>query len=302
VWVDTSATLQPAFARRAAMQYGATARTLPLRTPEVVPIVNHWADSVTAGLIPEIRRKPFGGRVEVAITNAAYFRGLWLEPFDTALTRQREFTTAAGERLRVATMDRRAVFAYRRGPGYQALRLPYRAGLTAMYLVLPDSGLTPAGVLDSLVRAGWPVPDPRREMRDVHLRLPRLHVTQATDLRRPLTVIGMGIVFDSARADFGGLVVPKPGRPPPCPPLSSGIWSDACTRYRIQDATQHVFLEVDEQGTEAAAVTSVAFEAVVTSVPPPPIPFYVDRPFLLALRDEKTGTLLFVGYVPDVRQ
>ena len=65
---------------------------------------------------------------------------------------------------------------------------------------------------------------------------------------------------------------------------------------------QHVYLDVDERGTEAAAVTTVSVEAVVTSAPPPPIPFYVDRPFLFAIRDERTGAFLFMGLVVHPRQ
>src|SRR5207249_2997192 len=110
------------------------------------------------------------------------------------------------------------------------------------------------------------------------------------------------ILFDSTRADFGGLVVPRPDRPPPCPPLSSGVHLEACTRHRISEAAQHVFLDVDEKGTEAAAITSIGFGVRITSAPPPPIRFFVDRPFLFALRDEKTGTFLFVGFIADLRQ
>jgi len=127
-------------------------------------------------------------------------------------------------------------------------------------------------------------------------------VTQATNLRPAFTALDMGILFDSARADFGGLVVPRPERPPPCPPLSSGSHVGACTRYRISEAAQHAYLDVDEKGTEAAAVTALAFEVVITSAGPPPIRFFVDRPFLLAVRDEKTGTILFVGFIAGPRQ
>ncbi len=301
LWVDTSATLQPQFASWARARYGAAVRVQPLRVPQVVPVLNRWADSVTSGAIPVIRDKPFGESVEVALTNAVYFKGLWLEPFDSARTQERPFTTANGTRVATPTMERIAYLAYRRGPRYQAARMPYTADLTALYIVLPDSGIRATAVLDDLEQAGWPTPDPRKESRSVHLRLPRLHLAQATNLRPALTDLDMGIVFDPTRADFGGLVVPRPDRPPPCPPLSSGVHLDACTRYRISEASQHVYLDVDEKGTEAAAVTSFVFLGV-TSVAPPPIEFFVDRPFLFALRDEKTGTLLFVGLIAGPRE
>jgi|SRR5438876_4643234 len=297
LWVDTSATLQPQFATWARERYGAAVRVQPLRVPQVVSVVNRWADSVTSGAIPVIRDTQFADSVVVALTNAVYFKGRWLEPFDSSLTQKRPFTTASGNRIEAPMMESTTKLAYRRGSGYQAVRVPYSAGLTAMYIVLPDSGVSPARVLDDLGTTGWPMPNPRKETRSVQIRLPRLHVTQATNLRPAFTDLDMGIVFDSARADFGGLVVPRPERPPPCPPLSSGFRPDPCTSYRIAEAAQHVFLDVDETGTTAAALTALAFELVATSAGPPPIKFFVDRPFLFALRDEKTWTVLFVGFI-----
>jgi len=302
LWVDTSATLQPQLASWARAYYGAAVRRQPLRVPEVVSVVNRWADSVTSGAIPVIREKPFGDSVEVALANAVYFKGRWLEPFDSSRTLERPFTTRKGNRVATPTMERTAYLAYRRRARYQALRVPYMAGLTALYIVLPDSGLSAATVLEELGKLGWPMPNPRTESRTVQVRLPRLHIAQATDLRPAFTELELGILFDSSRADFGGLVVPRPNRPPPCPPLSSGVLVSACTRYRISEAAQNVYLDVDEKGTKAAAVTAFAFEVGVTSVPPPPIQFFVDRPFLFALRDEKTGTMLFVGLIAGPRE
>jgi serpin B len=159
-----------------------------------------------------------------------------------------------------------------------------------------------AAVVDSLERYGWPTPSPRTEQRDVSLALPRFRVEQRTNLVPPLRAIGMGIMFDSARADFGGLLTPSPHRPPPCPPISQGTTGGYCTRVRIDEATQDAFIDVNEEGTEAAAVTVLSFGIVVLSAGPPPIPFVVDRPFFFAIRDERTGTLLFTGYVADPKR
>lgn len=301
LWVDTSATLQPSFARWAQAYYGAAVRRQPLRVPEVVPVLNRWADSATSGKIHEIRKEKFADSVEVALTNAVYFKGRWLGPFDSTLTKERPFTRASGNRVTTPTMERTERLAYRRGHGYRAVRLPYMSGLTALYVVLPDSGVSAVTVLDQFAGTGWPIPDPQKDARPVDLRLPRLRLTQATDLRPAFTDLNIGILFDSLRADFGGLVVHKPQWPPPCPPLSSGIHMGRCTRHRMTEATQHVYLLVNEEGTEAAAVTSFSFEPVMTSAVEP-IEFFVDRPFLFAVRDEKTGTLLFVGYIAGPRQ
>lgn len=301
LWVDTVATLQSPFERWAREYYGASVRRLALQSAEVVQLLNRWADSTTNGAIPKVRREPFRNHIELVLTNAVYFKGRWLEPFDSTRTQPRPFTTAGGRQLRPPTMERTEYLAYRRAAGYQVVRIPYAAGLTAMYLVLPDSGRTPAATLESM-SGGWPLPDSRSDVREVHLRLPRLHIAQATDLRGPLTRLGMGIAFDSSRADFGDLITPRPNMPPPCPPLSSGRFSGFCTRYRMDEAKQHVYLDVDERGTVAAAVTSLAFESVIITAAPPPIPFFVDRPFLFALRDEKSGVFLFMGVVVNPMQ
>ncbi|HEV8356259.1 MAG TPA: serpin family protein [Gemmatimonadales bacterium] len=301
LWVDTSATLDPRLQQVAGEQFSAAVRSLPLSSREAMAAVNHWADSTTAGRIPTIRKVPFDSSVKVVLTNAVYLKSLWLDPFSDAATKPHPFNAAGGHRLEVPTMERRATLAYRRGPGFQALRLPYAAGLTAMYLVLPDSASNPRSVLRTLAGKDWPAPDPRREMRDVHLLLPRLHIEQATDLLPPFRGLGMEIVADSHKADFRGLVVQRPGTPPLCPP-----WTEPqpapCVRYRVSEARQNVYLDVDERGTEAAAVTALSFAARPTSVPPPPIEFVVDRPFLFGIRDERTGVLLFIGYVASPKQ
>jgi serine protease inhibitor len=301
LWVDTNETLQPVFARWARTYYRAAVRSVPLHAPSVVAVVNRWADSVTNGAIPKIREQPYGEFVEVVLTNAVYFKGLWLEPFDSAATEDRPFMSGNGVHVSAPTMERTGRLAYRREPGYQALRVPYRAGLTALYIVLPDSGRSAASLLAGLGDTGWPTPDPRTESQAVQLRLPRLHVVMTTDLQPVFTDLDMGILFDPMRADFGGLVMPRPDRPPPCPPLSSGVHLDPCTRYRVSEAAQTVYLDADEKGTEAAAITSMGI-SINGSIVAPPIQFFVDRPFLFALRDERTGTVLFVGLIAGPRQ
>ena len=301
LWVDTSATLQPPFAHWAADRFDATVRTQALHTQQFVSDLNRWADRETNGAIPKLRDDPFGDSVKVVLVNAVYFKGRWLEPFDSSLTENRPFTTAGGARVTSPAMERTANFGYRQGSRYRTVRIPYAAGLTAMYVVLPDSGVRAERLLDGLERSGWPIPNTRTESRTVHVQLPRLHVVQATDLRPPFTALGMGILFDSARADFSGLVVRRPNQPPFCPPLSSGVYLGICTRYRIAEATQNAYLDVDESGTVAAAVTSIGVEIEISGAIVP-TEFIVDRPFLFALRDERTGALLFVGYVASPRE
>jgi len=300
LWVDTSVTLNADFKRVARDSFAAAARELALSDASIVPLLNAWADTNTSGRIRKIRDTAYDTTTKVVITNAVYLKSTWLVPFEVDATKPWPFTTARGDRIDVPSMERTTGLAYRRGDGYQAVRLPYAAGLTAMYVVLPDSGLPVVSVLDALKRDGWPLPHPR-QAQTVHLRLPRVHVEQRTSLIPVLEALGMGIVHDSLRADFQGLVVPRPYQPPLCPPVHEPQ-PEPCARYFVRDATQDVYFDLDEQGTEAAAVTSVEIAELIVTASPPPIQFLVDRPFFFAIRDELTGVMLFVGYIADPRR
>jgi serpin B len=302
LWVDTSASLQRRYQEWASSKFFASVRTVPLTVASVVPLINRWADSTTNGAIHELRKKPFEDSTVLVLLNAVYFKGLWLQPFDAQATKPTPFTTARGERVVTPMMDHTSELMYARRRNYQVARVPYRQGLTALYILLPDTGTTALAVLDELARTGWPVRSPDLHWGDVRMRLPRLHIEQSTDLVDPFKRMGLQIIFDSTQADFGKMFAPNPRRLPPCPPNFKGPMLDACTRFRVSEAMQKVFLDVDERGTTAAAVTAISMEAVPGSVPPPPVNFLVDHPFLLLLRDERSGTFLFVGLIVDPRQ
>ena len=130
---------------------------------------------------------------------------------------------------------------------------------------------------------GWPTELAKGAERDVRLVLPKFHVEASVDLRKPLETLGGAIAFDPRRADFRGLAVARSNGAPPLLLLC------------IDEAGQKVYIDVSEEGTEAAAVTGMT--VVVSSAPPPPVNFGVDRPFLFVLRDEESGNDLFVGRI-----
>ena len=278
VWVSPWTTLRDEFKRLASADYRTVIARVPLDQPAAVTAINHWVDSVTRGKIPEMLTRPLDARASMYLANAVYFKGKWMAPFRKSQTRDRDFTLTGGQRVRVPMMERVGRYGYRQEPGYRLLRLPYRGGRVAMYIVLPDSGVLPVDLARRMNQSGWPafegvVPRPM-----VHVVLPKFHVEQQLDLGRLLSSLGMGIAFDPDRADFGDLARDTRG---------DGL---AITR-----ATQKVYIDVDEEGTVAAAATGV--EVGFTSVPPPPIPFIVDRPFVFLLRDEVSGSDLFAGWI-----
>jgi Serine protease inhibitor len=280
IWVDSGARLAPSFAK-SANAWRATAATLRLTSPDALATINRWADSATHHRIKGILEQPLGDGVTMFLANAVYFKGRWLHPFEREATRPRDFTLAGGGRIRVPTMELTDFVGYRRERNFQIARLPYRMGKTAMYLILPDSGVSPAALEHGFATSGWPAAPTDADARRVHVALPKVHVEMTTDLQRPIAARGGGIAFDCDRADFGDLAIDR----------RNGAPLPLC----IGSAVQRVYLDVDEAGTEAAAVTGL--EVTVTSVPPRPVELIVDRPFLFVLRDEQSGADLFVGHI-----
>ena len=281
IWVDTAAVPTPTFLASTARWHARTT-TLPLASPRAVKAINHWADSVTHGKIATIVDQPIPDTTRLFIANAVYFKGKWLDPFEKSETRPGEFTLPSGKRITVPRMNRVAGIGYRRDSGYQSIRLPYRTGKVAMYIVLPDSGVTFDAVARRLAAGHWAPSAPLIDERPVHVVLPRFHSEVTTDLGDPLVTLGLRIAFDCHSADFTGMArATIPTRPMPL-----------C----IGKALQKAYIDVNEEGTEAAAITGIG---VITdsSAPPPLIEFIVNRPFLFVLRDEMTGTDLFVGRI-----
>ncbi|HEX4682585.1 MAG TPA: serpin family protein [Gemmatimonadaceae bacterium] len=281
MWVDTALRLKPDFIGAAA-SYKASVRTLSLSSPSTVRAVNAWADGATHGKIVRVLDSASADTARLFIANAVYFNGKWLDEFDTLRTRRRDFRLASGTTIQVVAMERTGRVGYRRGTGYQMIRLPYRGGRFSMYVMLPDSGTPVGNVEREFAEHGLPASLIGRGLfRDVHVVLPRLHLSSSYDLTPMLDSLGMHQALDCHIADFQGIAIPRHSEQPD--PLC------------ISKVSQNVRLDVDEKGAEAAAITGI--NAVVVSLGPPPIEFIVDRPYLFMIRDEATGKNLFVGTI-----
>jgi serpin B len=197
----------------------------------------------------------------LVLAGAAYYKGLWSEPFDPAETAPASFTTGAGREVEVPMMARSGRFEYYEDAERQAVRLPYGDGL-AFVLVL-DGGLDVPG---------WP----RREGR---VRMPRIALETRLDLRRALEGLGLGLLFE-----YG--------------PDLAGLFAGPAEPTALGRVLQNARLEVDEAGTRAAAATAVTARRV-SAPAEPPFELVADRPFTWAIEDAASGTLLFVGVVDD---
>lgn len=246
--------------------------------------INDWVSAQTHARIQDLLPAPAVTDVtRLILVNAVYFHGRWEQPFDPASTMDLVFHATAGERS-VPTMTRQGG-AYGEDDGVQLLELPYAGGDLSMLFVLPRDADGLGSIesrLDDATVARWASRVSPSERTDV--RLPRFRiVTESLSLRDALTALGMGIAFSDA-ADFGAMS--DPGEAP----------------LEIDDVIHRVFVELDEEGTEAAAATAVVMVDEAVQEPARVPRFVADHPFLFFLRDTRTGAVLFAGRVTDPSQ
>jgi serpin B len=262
VWVDERYELAPEFAAVAEELGVATGGRLDAAA------VNAWAAEQTRGMIPSVVES-FDADEKLALADAAYMAGTWTEPFDPELTEARPFTRPDGSAVDVPSMSATGRFEYAEEDGIQAIRLPYGNSRELAFIAVlggpPDDW---RGLREAM------------SQRDGRVELPRLHAESQLELTDVLIDLGLGPAFEPG-GDWEGLF------------RGEG-------RKALSRVLQRARVEVDEEGTRAAAVTVVTARAVSAVLdPPPPFELKLDRPFLWAIEDAASGTLLFLGIVRD---
>ena len=256
--------------------YGAQIENVPFKSdPEAArKRINVWVEDKTndkiEDLIPEGMLDPM---TRLVLANAIYFKGSWARQFKAERTHEMPFTVKPGTEVQVPTMMQTDDFKLARSEAFQALELPYEGGDLSMVLLLPskkndlaalEKKLTP-GLFDSL----------EFHEGEVMVQLPRFKLEWKLELSTILKALGMPLAF-SNQADFSGM--------------------DGTKELSIGTVIHQAFIEVNEEGTEAAAATAVGMRA--TSMPPM---FIANHPFLFLIRENSTGTILFIGRVMDPR-
>jgi serpin B len=277
IWYRKGTPVKPAFISCNQLFFGATVDALDFDDPRSVGIMNTWASEKTHGRIDHIADGLINQPTELVLANAVYFKGKWVVPFDVESTKDRVFHLRAGRQKEVPMMEQTRKFTYRRGSGYQAVRLPYQGWDLGMYVFLPDAGSSPEKLIGIMNGDTWQrVTQPGFSEREGTVVLPRFKVEYGVELKEPLKALGMSAAFGGA--DFSGI-------------------SDR--RLFISAVRQRAFIEVNEEGTEAAAVTMVPITSGIVTEPPKPFQMIVDRPFLFLIEDQQTRTILFMGVVND---
>lgn len=273
LFVDDEVEPAEDFLRVLAKQYGAGVQRLDLDDPAGLDQINRWVSEQTADRIPSLFDELESEDPALVLANAIYLKAEWASTFSEGDTTEAAFH-APEEEVRVATMRQQGSFGYVEGDGYRAVELPYAGGELAMRILLPDDdgegGPAPAALLTPEVSDEVAT---ELRSRQVDLSMPRFDFSSDADLTTVLGKLGL----DLETIDLSGIAA----------------------NLEVTQAVHRANITVDEQGTEAAAVTGI--EVGVNSAPAPedPVRMRVDRPFAFTIVHTETNTPLFLGQVAD---
>jgi serine protease inhibitor len=279
IWFKQGFHLKPDFVAQNKNFFKAELAGVDFDNPESAQTINDWAGKQTQGRIKDVVHYPFDPLTRVILANAIYFKGKWITPFDKSQTKSRDFHLSSGKVKPTPMMVQSREFGYQETPDFQAVRLFYE-GRFQMEVFLLAKKSSPQKLIESFKAPGnWQNKvEPGFNGRQGTLVLPKFKMEYAVRLNEPMETMGMKRAF-SIIAEFSAM---------------------ADEPLFISEVKQKSFVDVNEEGTEATAVTTI--ENVATGIemePPKPFEMIVDRPFLFVISDNATDSILFIGVVND---
>jgi serpin B len=276
IWGQKEYPYQPAFLSLLTRNYGASLEQVDFAQSEQVRReINAWVEKQTRDRIKDlIAPGSLNAQTRLVLTNAIYFKGAWLEPFKGELTKDEPFHLNADRTTTAEMMHQQHQFPYFETDDLQAVELPYAGRRLSMVVLLPRK-------MDGLPALEKQLAPQAIEHwvgelhdRDVQLSLPKFTMTRQFELSRELEAMGMSDAF-STRADFSGMT--------------------SVEGLAISEVIHKAFIDVNEEGTEAAAATAVTVRAHAVFRRPEPVVFRADHPFVFMIRDRETNGVLFMG-------
>jgi serpin B len=278
IWFKQGVDLRPEFVSGCSNYFQAETGALDFTSPQSARIISEWAEASTHGRIKDIVQWPMNPLTRVILANAIYFKGRWERAFDESATKDRAFTSSDGRRQPVPMMQQAGRFGYFQAKGFQALRLPYAGGRMEMQLFLPGNGSDIKKLLAGIDGSFWQTEN-QRPFRDCEgmVELPRFKLNYSVALNESLKALGIKHAF-SPNADFSAISAQK---------------------LFLSEVKQKSFVELDEVGTEAAAVTTVTLRVMAVMRPESPFEMILDHPFFFVIVDRTTHAILFMGIVSN---
>ncbi|GAB6007651.1 serpin family protein [Dysgonomonas reticulitermitis] len=279
IWTRSGFNLEQPFIDVNKTNYNAEVKTLDFSSPNAVKEINNWCATNTNNKITEII-ETIPSNAVMYLINAIYFKGIWKYQFDKKYTQVLPFTKENGTIQDVKMMSQTENLGYTADENARYLEMPYGNKAFSMIIALPQPEKDLKNVIQNINSDSWNYATKNMQVRSINLQLPQFKLECDYDMEKTiLPDMGMKLAFNRSLADFTGI---NKGR---------GLF--------ISKVKHKTFVEVNEEGTEAAAVTSV--EVGVTSVGnPQPINFSVNQPFLFTIKENSTGVILFIGKIGEI--
>jgi serine protease inhibitor len=271
IWYRQGFPVREDFLNLNAEYFASEVRGLDFNAPGAPDVINAWVSDKTKGRIKTIVGDIPGNAVMYLI-NAIYFKGDWQKSFDPKQTTDMPFSLSGGGEVIIPMMRHNGIrLPYLENNLFQAVDLPYNRGAFSMSVMLPKDGVSMNDLARQLSEGKWQEWAAGFAVDSIIFSMPKFKMEWENSLKGQLIDLGMGRAFDGGQADFSGIVD------------GGGLW--------IGEVKHKSFVEVNEQGTEAAAATSVM---IPTSMPGIPI-VTLDRPFVFLIRERGTNAVLFIG-------
>ena len=277
LWGQQGSAFLPDFRNLLKTDYGAGLKELDFKTDSegARKTINGWVEKQTRDKIKDlIAPGVLTSATRLVLTNAIYFKGTWTTPFEKSATSDEPFHISASRDVKLPMMRRTGHYDYAEGPDYQALGLPYAGNKLAMIILLPRGGGGLPGLEHELTPAWLSNVFANLNNQEVVVSIPKFKMEDQFELGPVLEAMGMQAAFASD-ADFSGMTGKKD--------------------LNISNVVHKAFVEVNEQGTEAAAATGVMMATMAAMPQSQPPVFAADHPFLCVIRDETSGACLFMG-------
>ncbi|MDA7932578.1 serpin family protein [Mariniblastus sp.] len=271
IWIKSGFPVKPEFISTNVEHFDAVIKNAPF-SPQTVKDINQWCSDKTRGKITSPLSKLTPDDIMVLV-NAVYFKGLWQNPFDKQRTQAANFTLVDNSQVSVPLMAREGSCHFLENDEFQAVRLPFGNGKMAMSFILPKKGLE--AFQQSISTESFVKLQSEMRQREVMLLVPRFKIELQNDLKRSLKSLGMNEAFNFSMG-FSSIYSNEP--------------------LQISQVIHNTFLEVKEEGAEAAAVTVIALGIEMAAMEEVPV-MQIDRPFFCAISNIETGNVIFLGSI-----
>ena len=282
LWLADWISLYESYSGIAHDTYDATAKTVDFTDPkDSIERINKWAaDNTNNKITKVITKKNANANTIMIINNAIYFKGTWFIQFLPEDTKESDFWLSETNNVKTDFMNLEARFKYTKSDGAQVLKMPYEGDRLSMLVILPSERHGIKQLEENLSAEQLEKWKQELYSRDIILSMPKFELNTGYDLVPPLKTLGISDVFNPTMSNL------------------TGIADTGDSRLSVTGARQIAFVNVNEEGTEAAAVTT-GMTLDSPRVPPPPEHFTADHPFLFLIQDDESGTILFMGRMHD---